>query len=69
MKYFWWRLLDYATGVFVGGLIVYFINKFFCHKCIGVYTPILYLAIWIVFMLVCNFIFQAAKPKNISKDT
>jgi hypothetical protein len=62
MRYFWWRLFDYATGVFVGGLIVFIINKFFCHKCLGTYTPILYLAVWIAFMLFCNYVFEAVKP-------
>src|SRR5437660_2689099 len=31
MKYFWWRFLDYAVGVFVGGLMVFLVNRFLCH--------------------------------------
>lgn len=68
MKYFWWRLVDYATGVFVGGGIVFFIDKFVCHKCLGSYTTILFLGIWIGFMLIVNFIFQAVKPKSVSSN-
>ncbi|MDE1816903.1 MAG: hypothetical protein KGI11_10145 [Thaumarchaeota archaeon] len=68
MKYFWWRLLDYATGVFVGGGVVFLISKFICHKCLGSYTTILFLAVWIGFMLLVNFVFQRAKPQNMSKD-
>jgi F0F1-type ATP synthase assembly protein I len=66
MKYFWWRLVDYATGVFVGGGVVFLINRFVCHKCLGSYTTILFLGVWIGFMLVVNFIFQVAKPKSLS---
>ncbi|OLE40909.1 MAG: hypothetical protein AUG16_02165 [Thaumarchaeota archaeon 13_1_20CM_2_39_20] len=69
MKYFWWRFLDYGTGVFVGGLIVFLVNKFLCQMCIGYWTPVLFLGIWIAFMLVCNFLFQKAKPRNMSKGT
>lgn len=68
MKYFWWRLVDYATGVFVGGGIVFFIDKFVCRKCLGSYTTILFLGIWIGFMLIVNFIFQAVKPKSVSSN-
>jgi len=68
MKYFWWRLLDYATGVFVGGGIVFLISKFVCHRCLGPYTTILFLAVWIGFMLLVNFVFQRAKPQSMSKD-
>ncbi|MGI0046014.1 MAG: hypothetical protein ACREBB_02335 [Nitrosotalea sp.] len=68
MKYFWWRLLDYATGVLGGGVIVFHINKFLCHKCLGPYTTIMFLGIWIAVMLVVNMLFQAAKPQSISKN-
>lgn len=68
MKYFWWRLLDYATGVFVGGGIVFLINRFLCHKCLGSYTTVMFLGIWITVMLLVNYLFQVAKPQNISKD-
>lgn len=68
MKYFWWRLIDYATGALVGGLVVFLVSKFICSQCIGHYTPILMLAIWIGFMLLCNFIFQKAKPASIKQD-
>lgn len=68
MKYFWWRLLDYATGVFVGGGVVFLISKFVCHRCLGLYTTILFLAVWIGFMLLVNFVFQRAKPQSMSKD-
>ncbi|MDE1766734.1 MAG: hypothetical protein KGI27_10755 [Thaumarchaeota archaeon] len=67
MKYFWWRFADYATGVFVGGGTVFLIDKFFCHKCIGSYTTVLLLGIWISIMLVVNFVFQAVKPKSIKQ--
>jgi hypothetical protein len=69
MKYFWWRLLDYSTGALVGGIIVFLTNKFVCQQCIGNYTPILMLGIWVAFMLICNFIFQKARPSNIKQDT
>ena len=69
MKYFWWRLIDYAIGVFVGGVIVFLVNKFVCHTCLGYFTPILLLGIWITFMLVCNFLFQKARPRSIQPDT
>ncbi len=68
MKYFWWRLADYATGALVGGLIVFLVSKFVCNQCIGQYTPVLMLGIWIGFMVLCNFIFQKAKPANIKQD-
>ncbi len=68
MKYFWWRLLDYTTGALVGGAIVSLVNRFVCSQCIGQYTPILMLGIWIGFMLLCNFIFQKAKPASIKQD-
>lgn len=68
MKYFWWRLADYATGVFVGGAIVFLISKFICHRCFGSYTTIVLLGIWIAFMVLVNFLFQAAAPRSISKD-
>ncbi len=64
MKYFWWRLIDYATGVFAGGGIIFLISKFLCNKCLGSYTTVLFLAIWIAFMLIVNFIFQRIIPKN-----
>ncbi len=60
--------MDYATGVFVGGGIVFLINKFICHKCFGSYTTIVLLGIWIAFMILVNLLFQAARPQNISKD-
>jgi len=69
VKYFWWRLIDYGTGALVGGIIVFLTNKFLCHQCIGHYTPVLMLGIWIGFMLLCNFIFQKAKPANVKQDT
>ena len=69
MKYFWWRLLDYAIGALVGGIIVFLVNKFVCHQCIGHYTPILMLGIWIGFMLFCNFVFQKVKPASVKQDT
>lgn len=69
MKYFWWRLLDYATGALGGGVIVFFVSKFACQQCIGPYTPVLMLGIWIGFMLLCNFIFQKARPSSIKQDT
>jgi F0F1-type ATP synthase assembly protein I len=69
MKYFWWRFLDYITGALVGGVIVFFVNKFVCHQCIGQYTPVLMLGLWIGFMLLCNFIFQKAIPSSIKQDT
>ena len=69
MKYFWWRLIDYSIGALVGGIIVFSINRFVCNQCIGQYTPVLMLGIWIGFMLFCNFIFQKAKPSNIKQDT
>ncbi|HJU14132.1 MAG TPA: hypothetical protein VJ792_06700 [Candidatus Nitrosotalea sp.] len=65
MKYFWWRLADYGTGVFVGGGIILLISKFLCNKCLGTYTTVLFLAIWIGFMLIVNFIFQRMKPASI----
>ncbi|MDE1727564.1 MAG: hypothetical protein KGI02_01305 [Thaumarchaeota archaeon] len=68
MKYFWWRLLDYATGALVGGTIVFLLNKFICNQCIGHYTPVLMILIWIGFMLLCNFIFQKAMPASIKQD-
>ena len=68
MKYFWWRFLDYAVGVFVGGLVVFLVNRFLCHDCIGHWTPLLMLAIWISLMLFCNFLFQAFRPKQVTKD-
>jgi hypothetical protein len=69
MKYFIWRLLDYATGALVGGLLVFLINKFVCHQCVGHYTSVLMLGIWIGFMLLCNFIFQKVRPASIKHDT
>lgn len=69
MKYFWWRLIDYTVGALGGGVIVFLINRFVCNQCIGQYTPILMLSIWIGFMLICNFIFQKALPSNIKQDT
>ncbi|MGI0087762.1 MAG: hypothetical protein ACREBI_07350 [Nitrosotalea sp.] len=68
MKYFWWRLLDYATGVFVGGGVVFLISKFICHMCLGSYTTVLFLAVWIGFMLLVNFVFQRVKPPSVSLD-
>lgn len=68
MRYFWWRLADYATGVFAGGGIIFLISKFLCNKCLGQYTTVLYLAIWIGLMLVVNFIFQRAKPSSIDSS-
>lgn len=68
MKYFWWRLLDYATGALVGGIIVFVINKFACQQCLGNYTPVLMLGIWIGFLLLCNFIFQKIRPASVKKD-
>ena len=66
MRYFWWRLADYATGVFVGGAVIFLISKFFCDKCLGQYTTILYLAIWIAFMLLVNLAFQRIKPSTVA---
>lgn len=68
MKYFWWRLLDYATGALVGGLAVFLIDRFLCNHCVGNYTPVVMLGIWIGFMLLCNFIFQKARPASIKQD-
>ena len=68
MKYFWWRLLDYAVGVFVGGLVVFLVNRFLCSDCIGHWTPILMISIWIVLMLICNYMFQAFRPKQVTLD-
>ncbi len=68
MKYFWWRLADYATGALVGGLVVFLVNKFVCSQCLGHYTPILMLGIWIGFMLLCNVVFQKVRPSNIQQD-
>ncbi|HJW19767.1 MAG TPA: hypothetical protein VJ571_04340 [Candidatus Nitrosotalea sp.] len=68
MKYFLWRLADYATGALVGGAIVFLVNKFICSQCIGRYTPILMIGIWIGFMLLCNFIFQKIRPASIKQD-
>jgi len=68
MKYFWWRLLDYAVGVFVGGLVVFLVGKFLCHDCIGYLTPILMISIWIALMLFCNYLFQAFRPKQVTLD-
>lgn len=68
MKYFWWRFLDYAVGVFVGGLAVFLVDRFLCHDCIGHWTPILMLAIWISLMLFCNYLFQSLRPKQITRD-
>jgi len=65
MKYFWWRFLDYVVGVFVGGLMVFLVNRFLCHDCVGNWTPILMLAIWIALMLFCNYLFQAFRPRQI----
>lgn len=65
MKYFLWRLADYATGVFVGGAVVFLISKFLCHTCLGGYTTVLFLGIWIALMLAVNYIFQVAKPQNV----
>lgn len=67
MKYFWWRLADYATGVFAGGAVVFTISKFLCHMCLGTYTTVLYLGIWVALMLAVNFIFQAIKPQSIKQ--
>jgi hypothetical protein len=53
----------------IGGTIVFLVNKFVCHRCIGHYTPVLMLGLWIGFMLFCNFIFQKAKPSSIKHDT
>lgn len=64
MKYFWWRLLDYAAGVFVGGLIIFLISIYLCHKCLGSYTTVLFLAIWVAFMLLVNFVFQKIIPQS-----
>ncbi|OLB91799.1 MAG: hypothetical protein AUH25_01765 [Thaumarchaeota archaeon 13_1_40CM_38_12] len=69
MKYFWWRFLDYATGVFVGGIMAFLVSKFICQRCLGYWTPILFLAVWVSFMLVGNFLFQKARPRSISQDT
>ncbi len=69
MKYFWWRFLDYAIGAFVGGVIVFLVNKFICYECLGYLTPVLFLGIWVAFMLFCNFLFQKAKPRGASQDT
>ncbi len=69
MKYFWWRLLDYSVGALGGGFIVFLVNKFVCQQCIGQYTPVLMLGLWIGFMLLCNFIFQKARPSSIKQDT
>jgi hypothetical protein len=68
MKYFWWRLLDYATGALVGGLIIFIINKFACNQCFGNYTPVLMLGLWIGFLLLCNFIFQKIRPASVKDD-
>ena len=68
MKYFWWRLLDYTIGVFVGGLAVFLVNRFLCSDCIGHWTPILMISIWIVLMLFCNYLFQAFRPKQVTLD-
>jgi len=68
MKYFWWRLLDYATGALVGGAVVFFLDKFACRQCIGQYTSVLMLGIWIGIMLLCNFIFQKARPASVKQD-
>src|SRR2546426_3884768 len=68
MKYFWWRFLDYAVGVFVGGLMVFLADRFLCHDCIGHWTPLLMLAIWISLMLFCNFLFQVFRPKQVTRD-
>ena len=69
MKYFWWRLLDYTVGALGGGAIVFLIDRFLCDQCIGQYTPILMLGIWIGIMLLCNSIFQKMIPSNIKRDT
>ncbi len=68
MKYFWWRLIDYIVGALVGGLIVFVVNRYLCHKCVGDATFVLLLGIWIGFMLFCNFMFQKFKPKSIQKS-
>jgi len=69
MKYFWWRLIDYTIGALGGAAIVFFVSKFVCSQCIGQYTPILMLGIWIGFMLFCNFIFQKAMATSKKQDT
>ncbi len=66
MRYFWWRLADYATGVFVGGAVVFLISKFLCNRCLGQYTTILFLALWVAFMLLVNFMFQRLKPSTVT---
>ena len=68
MRYFWWRLLDYAIGTLVGGIIVFLVNKFACNQCIGHYTPVLMLGIWIGFMLLCNFVFQKSMRARVKQD-
>lgn len=68
MKYFWWRLIDYTIGALGGGAIVFFINRFACSQCMGQYTPIMMLGVWIGFMLGCNFVFQKAWPINKKQD-
>lgn len=65
MKYFWWRLADYATGVFAGGGVIFLISKFICSRCLGQYTTILFLAIWIALMLLVNLVFQRIKPGTV----
>lgn len=66
MKYFWWRLADYGTGVFVGGGVVLLISKFLCHECLGKYTTVLFLGIWIGFMLLVNAIFERLRPRAVT---
>ena len=68
MKYFWWRLIDYATGALGGGAVVFLVNRFACPHCLGQYTSIMMLGIWIGFMLLCNFIFQKVGPINKKQD-
>lgn len=62
MKYFWWRLIDYSVGVFLGGIIIFLTSKFLCNKCVGEYTSLLFLVIWIAIILAINFVFQLVKP-------
>lgn len=58
--------MDYATGVFAGGAVVLIISKIICNKCLGEYTTVLFLGVWIGFMLLVNYVFQRIKPKNLA---